>query len=92
MQYEGFKRALISTRFHYAPEGKVRSNYKELDSLRKPVLLIWGKEDNTVAFSFSDSLRAILHTDFFPVDDAKHLPMMEKASLVNGKIISFLKE
>lgn len=92
MQYKGFKRALISTRFHYAPEGKVVANYKELDALHKPVLLIWGKEDNTVRFIFSDSLRAILHADFFPVADAEHLPMMEKAGLVNEKIISFLSE
>ena len=92
MQYKGFKRALISTRFHYAPEGKVVANYKQMDSLHKPVLLIWGKEDNTVRFIFSDSLRAILHADFFPVNDAEHLPMMEKAQEVNDKIISFLSK
>ncbi len=91
MQYKGFKRSLLSTRFHYAPEDKVIKNYKQLDALYKPVLLIWGKEDETVPFKFNDSLRAILHTNFFPVDNARHLPMMEKATVVNEKIISFLR-
>jgi pimeloyl-ACP methyl ester carboxylesterase len=91
MQYKGFRNALISTRFHYAAPGQVKSNYKELDSLHKPVLLIWGKEDKTVPFKYSDSLREILHTEYWPIDDAAHLPQMEKASLVNEKIISFLK-
>jgi pimeloyl-ACP methyl ester carboxylesterase len=91
MQYKGFRGALVSTRFHYAPAGGVVANYKALDSLHKPVLLIWGKEDVTVPFKYSDSLQAILHTDFFPVADAAHLPQMEKAALVNEKIISFLR-
>jgi pimeloyl-ACP methyl ester carboxylesterase len=92
MQYKGFRNALISTRFHYGPANIIISNYKELDSLRKPVLLIWGKEDETVPFKYADSLRGILHTAYLPVDDARHLPQMEKAGLVNEKIISFLKE
>jgi pimeloyl-ACP methyl ester carboxylesterase len=91
MQYKGFRNALVSTIFHYAPEGRVRANYQALDSLHKPVLLIWGKEDKTVPFKYSDSLRQILHTEYMPVDDAAHLPQMEKAGLVNEKIIAFLK-
>jgi pimeloyl-ACP methyl ester carboxylesterase len=91
MQYKGFQNSLVSTLFHYAPEGGVKANYQALDSLHKPVLLIWGKEDNTVPFKYSDSLRQILHTDYMPVDDAAHLPQMEKAGLVNEKIIDFLK-
>jgi pimeloyl-ACP methyl ester carboxylesterase len=56
------------------------------------VLLIWGKEDQTVFFHYSDSLRKILSVDFFPVDDARHLPHLEKPELVNQKIISFINE
>jgi pimeloyl-ACP methyl ester carboxylesterase len=91
MQYKGFRNALVSTLFCYAPKGGIKANYQVLDSLHKPVLLIWGKEDNTVPFKYSDSLRQILHTDYLPVDDAAHLPQMEKAGLVNEKIIDFLK-
>ena len=91
MQYKGFRHALISTRLHYATPEKMRANYKELDEQHKPILLIWGKEDNTTPFSSSDELRKIVQTEFMPVDDAAHLPHMEKASEVNARIIEFLK-
>ena len=91
MQYKGFRHALISTRKHCFGDLTVL-NYKRLDSLKKKVLLIWGKEDITVPFHFSDSLKKILSRDFLAVDDARHLPHLEKPELVNQKIISFLKE
>ena len=91
MQYKGFRRALISTRNNYSPDSII-SNYHVLGSLQKKILLIWGREDETVSFQYSDSLRKILPVDFFPVDDARHLPYLEKPALVNQKIISFLKE
>ena len=91
MQYKGFRHALISTRNNYSQDSIV-SNYHKLGDLHKKILLIWGKEDRTVLFHYSDSLRKILPADFFPVDDAGHLPHLEKPFLVNQKIISFLKE
>jgi pimeloyl-ACP methyl ester carboxylesterase len=91
MQYKGFRRALISTRYHYAPGRELQDNYLSLEALHKPVLLIWGKEDKTVPFVYSDSLRSRLHTEFLPVEDAAHLPAMEKPALVNKRIIDFLK-
>lgn len=91
MQYKGFRHALISTRKHFFGTMFI-ANYKRLSSLNKKVLLIWGKDDVTVPFHFSDSIRKIVPVDFFPVDDARHLPHLEKPVLVNQKIISFLKE
>lgn len=91
MQYKGFRHALISTRKHYFGD-IIISNYEQLGSLQKKVLLIWGKEDLTVPFRFSDSIRKRVSVDFFPVEDARHLPHLEKPQLVNQKIISFLKE
>lgn len=91
MQYKGFRHALISTRNNY-PADSIISNYQVLGGLQKKILLIWGREDQTVPFQFSDSLRKILPVDFFPVDDARHLPYLEKPALVNQKIISFLEE
>jgi len=90
MQYKGFRHALISTRNNYSKDSII-ANYQALGSLQKKILLIWGREDQTVPFQYSDSLRKILPVDFFPVDDARHLPYLEKPTLVNQKIISFLK-
>ncbi len=91
MQYKGFRNALVSTRAHYTRAGGVEANYKSLDSLHKPVLLFWGRDDNTLPFENNTKLRQLLHTEFFPVDDAGHLPQMEKAAVVNEKILSFLQ-
>jgi pimeloyl-ACP methyl ester carboxylesterase len=90
MQYKGFRHALISTLLNY-PGDTMVANYRKLEALHKKVLLIWGKEDQTVTFNFSDSLRQQLKVDFFPINDARHLPHLEKPMLVNQKIISFLK-
>ena len=92
MQYKGLRRALVSTTYHYATADVIRENFHTLDLLHKPVLLIWGREDETVPFRYSDSLRKVLHVQFLPVDDARHLPNMEKSQPVNERIISFLKK
>jgi pimeloyl-ACP methyl ester carboxylesterase len=91
MQYKGFRHALISTMNNY-PGDSILSNYRLLDGLQKKILLIWGKEDKTVPFQYSDSLKQIVKADFFAVDDAGHLPYLEQPSSANQKIISFLKE
>ena len=91
MQYKGFRHALISTINNY-PGQTIISNYHSLNKLHKKILLIWGREDKTVPFTYSDSLQQILRVNFFAVDDAGHLPYLEQPLLVNKKIISFLKE
>ena len=91
MRYKGFRHALISTSEHYA-EDTIMANYRRLDSLKKNILLIWGRDDKTVPFVFSDSLRKRLHVQFFPVTDAAHLPYLEQPALVTARMISFLKE
>jgi pimeloyl-ACP methyl ester carboxylesterase len=91
MRYKGFRHALISTGFNFTGE-TIKGNYKALDSLKKNILLVWGRDDKTVPFALSDSLRKILHVQFFPVDDAAHLPYLEQPSIVSAKLISFLNE
>lgn len=90
MQYKNFRWAITSTDYNYLYNGLESSAC--LNTKNKPVLLIWGKQDRTVPFKYSDSIRSVLKTDFFPVDDAAHLPSIEKADLVNAKIGAFLKQ
>lgn len=91
MQYKGFRHSLISTNANYS--GKtIKDNYKAMNTLHKKVLLIWGKEDQTVTFNFSDSLRKLLEVRFLPVEDVGHLPHLEQPTLVNSAIVSFLRE
>jgi pimeloyl-ACP methyl ester carboxylesterase len=91
MQYKGFRHAIISTLTNY-PIDSIFANYDRLNSYRKKVLLIWGRDDKTVTFNYSDSLRRRLQCDFLAVDDAGHLPHLEKPALVTRKMISFLRE
>ncbi len=90
MKYKGFRHALISTMANY-PGDSLVANYRKMEALHKNILLIWGKEDQTVTYDFSDSLNHDLHVDFLSVEDARHLPHLEKPLVVNQKIISFLK-
>jgi len=89
MQYKGFAHALISTMFNYSCNGK--QTYARLNSTHKPVLLIWGREDQTSPFNYSDSIRSVLHAQFFAVDDAAHLPHLEQPAKVNERILEFLR-
>ena len=91
MQYEGFRHSLVSTSHHYT-EDIIKNNYRLLNEKHKNILLIWGREDQTVPFAFSDSLRTILKTNFLPVNDAGHLPFLEQPAIVNKEIVSFLKK
>jgi pimeloyl-ACP methyl ester carboxylesterase len=90
MQYKGFRNAIVSTQYHIAYNGK--STNACLNAAHKPVLLIWGKSDHTLPIKYSDSIRSVLKVEFFPVDDAAHLPHIEQADKVNTKIAAFLRE
>ena len=89
MQYKGFKRAILSTIRHYVLEDKLPA-FTQLGELNKPVMLIWGKQDQVAPFSDNERIRAVLDTEFVAVDDAGHLPHYEKPELVNARILSFL--
>lgn len=90
MEYKGFRHALVSTQFNYL--FNARQSYAALNAKNKPVMLVWGKDDRTVPFTFSDSVRSVLKTDFLPVEDARHLPYLEQADLVNPALVTFLKK
>lgn len=91
MQYKGTRMALASTRFYYDSISYL-SRYKSLNSLKKPVLLIWGTEDRTVPLKYSDSIKSILNVQFLEVKDAGHLPYLEKPEIVNKEVLNFLRQ
>ena len=91
MQYRGFGRALLST----LAEGKgtvLDSVYARVGRSGIPMLLIWGKEDSTVAITNAEGVRkAIPQAQYHPIDRAGHLPHMERTDVVNPLLISFLR-
>ena len=90
-QYRGFGRALLST----LEEGGgtvLDSLYARVGTLGIPTLLIWGKEDSTVAITHADGVqKAIPQAQFHPIEKAGHLPHMERTDVVNPLLIGFLR-
>ncbi len=90
MQYRGFGRALLSTLRNFGTTD-MAALYGEVSRTGVPVLLIWGREDQTVPFDKSEVvLRAIPDAQFVPVDFAGHLPHIEEAAVVREVMLGFL--
>ena len=89
MRYRGFGRALLRSAITNS-RTDYDSLYAGVAKTNVPVLLIWGRQDQTVKFERSDVVRRnIPRVEFFPVDSAGHLPHMEQAPLVNARLLEF---
>lgn len=91
MQYKGFRNAIVSTIYDFGPDDHL-ANFARMQELDKPVLLVWGEQDQTVPIAGADVVRSVLDVEFFPVADSGHLPHIEKANPTNSKIIEFLSK
>ena len=91
MQYEGFKRAILST-LRNDMLGSFMNVYERLGKMDKKILLLWGRNDATVPFEHSNLLCAIL-TDvrFHMIENCGHIPHYEKPDEVNPLLLEFLR-
>lgn len=91
MRYKGFRRSMIRTMRGDVFKRSARS-FTALAQSQIPILIIWGKEDRTVPFSMSDSVRAAFpRAEFRAIDDAAHLPHIEQAAVVDSVLLRFLR-
>lgn len=92
LQYAGFRMAILSTirnMVHLDP----LAEYEALGRSGIPVMLVRGRQDQTVSSQDIDLVRgAIPGAAFHPVDEAGHLPHYEQAGAVNPLLIDFLEE
>lgn len=88
-QYKGFKRAILLSLRNYMNEDKLPV-YTKLGQLNKPVLLVWGEEDQKVPYNGNERVREVMECKFLSIEEAGHLPHYEKPELVNPGIIEFL--
>jgi len=52
--------------------------------------VLWGKEDHTVPFFFSDTIRAAFpQAEFHAIDGAGHLPQLEQPEELNRVLWEF---
>lgn len=89
MRFKGFGRALLRSAVT-ASNTNFDSLYASVARTQVPVLLIWGRQDQTVTFDKSEVVRRAIPTlDFLPVDSAGHLPHLEQAAQVNARLMAF---
>ena len=92
MQYRGFRRSRLSDLAVNADLDQ-REEVQRVGRTRRPVLVVWGRQDPNVPFEFSEPLmQQMPYARLLAVDDAGHLPQWEKPDIVQPAIVAFLRE
>ncbi len=66
--------------------------YRELGTMAVPVLLLWGRNDQTLPLKQSQSiLAAVPQADLHIIEGCGHIPHYEKAGEVNPLLVEFLE-
>ena len=92
LQYRGFRRARLSDLAANATADQ-QEEVQRVGRVRRPVLVVWGKQDPNVPFELSDALlRQMPSAQLLAVDDAGHLPQWEQPDVVQPAVIRFLRE
>jgi pimeloyl-ACP methyl ester carboxylesterase len=92
IKYRGFRRAQLSTAVANASVDQA-PQLKRVGEHPRPVLVFWGKEDQSVPFEFSTSLLAAMpRARLVPVESAGHLPHWEQPGIVHPALIAFLHQ
>lgn len=89
MKYKGFSTAILSTLRNFIAKDP-KPYYVKLGTTRKPVLLIWGKQDQTL--KLDEDIPKLIHAKLLMIDSCGHLPPIEQPDLVNKSITAFLKD
>jgi pimeloyl-ACP methyl ester carboxylesterase len=92
MQYRGFRRARFSELVANASIDQ-REEIERVGKHPRPVLVIWGKQDPSVAFESSGPLlQAMPRARLVAVEDSGHLPQWEQPAITEKAIIDFLRD
>jgi pimeloyl-ACP methyl ester carboxylesterase len=90
-RYKGTLYAWLSTMRHF-PIQELESSYRAVGDSRKPVLLVWGKEDRVLPFATAEKVRAAIpQAELLAVEQAGHASHYEKSAVVNTAILSFMR-
>ncbi|MCI0693478.1 alpha/beta hydrolase [candidate division KSB1 bacterium] len=90
MKFKGFKRAILSS-LRNMPLNDMVETYERVGKQQRPVLLIWGREDQTTPFANSEQARrALPQAEFHAIDEAGHVPHYERPEIVNPVLVDFL--
>jgi len=91
LQYRGFRRARLSELVANATVDQ-NAEIEHVGKHERPVLVIWGKQDPSVAFDLSGPLlQAMPRARLVPVEDSGHLPQWEQPAATHGAMMEFLR-
>ena len=91
VQYKGFRNAILSTVRNHVIDACI-DTYRQVGSLNKPVLLLWGRHDTTVPLRHSATLRAAIpQLELHIIEDSSHIPHYEKPEETNAILLEFLR-
>jgi pimeloyl-ACP methyl ester carboxylesterase len=91
VQYKGFRNAILSTVRNHVIDACI-DTYRQVGSLNKPVLLLWGRHDTTVPLRHSATLRAAIpQLELHIIEDSSHIPHYEKPQETNAILLEFLR-
>ena len=92
VRYRGFRRAQYSTTVTNASIDQ-SPELKRVGLHPRPVLAIWGKEDESVPIQFSATLlNAMPRARLVTVESAGHLPHLERPEIVDPELVAFLRQ
>jgi pimeloyl-ACP methyl ester carboxylesterase len=92
MKYKGYRRALLST-LRDGPLDGLSASYRQVGQQDRPILLLWGRQDQTVPFALNEKVReALPRAEFHVIEEAGHVSQYEQPELVNSLLVEFLKK
>ncbi len=92
MSIRGFKRAILSTLRNRMVNG-FPMIYKQLGRLQIPIMLLWGRNDQTLPLEQSEPLlKLIPKVEFHVIENSGHIPHYERPDFVNPILIRFLSQ
>jgi len=92
LQYKGFRRARLAETVSNADVDQ-QPQVERVGQNPRPVLIIWGKQDPSVPFSFHESLeQSMPHSRLVAIDDCGHLPQWEQPKATHDALLAFLHQ
>jgi pimeloyl-ACP methyl ester carboxylesterase len=90
-QFRGTREALRRTRVAIAVAPDQAAQIRQVGASPRPVLIIWGREDQGAPFAGSAALLGALpRATLVPVDSAGHLPHLDQPDVVAPAVVTFL--
>ena len=92
-QFKGTREAWRRTRAAIAVAPHQDEQIRRVGAQPRPVLVVWGRQDEGAPFTESDTLLAMMpRATLVPIDSAGHLPHLEQPDVVVPAVVRFLRD